>query len=98
MRFKLTMAALAVTLLATGCTPVDHSFGDAVAYAKQIQTIDPDPQYPEGSAEPGDSGQVAADAARAHRTGNVKQPSTQSGGRGGSSLGGGGSSRSSGPI
>lgn len=98
MRFKLFIGALPVMLAISGCAPVDHGFGDAVAYNKQLQTVDPDPQYPEGSAEPGDNGEVAAAAAGRYRTGRVKQPAASGGSGGGSLGGGGGSSRSSGPI
>ncbi|MBB3764693.1 hypothetical protein [Sphingomicrobium lutaoense] len=99
MRYKLVIGALPVMLVLSGCAPVDHGFGDAVAYNKAIQTVDPDPQYAEGSAEPGDNGEVATDAVGRYRTGRVKRPAASGASSGGGSLGGGGgSSRSSGPI
>lgn len=71
MRFKPYMM-LALFVMLPACTPVDPSFGEAVRYDMAIQTINPDPVYPEGSAEPGASGTAAAAAAERYRKGTVK--------------------------
>ena len=63
-------AALAAALGA--CSPVDLSLGEAVKYDQAIQTINPDPIYPPGSALPGASGTHAVTAAKAYRLGTVK--------------------------
>ena len=54
------------------CSPVDLSLGEAVKYDQAIQTINPDPIYPPGSALPGASGTHAVTAAKAYRLGTVK--------------------------
>ena len=54
-------------------------FGEAVKYDMAIQTIDPDPVYPAGSAEAGPTGDAARAAAERYRKGSVKpieRPST----------------------
>ena len=63
---------LAVLVMLPACTPVDPSFGEAVRYDMAIQTVNPDPVYPEDSAEPGASGTTAAAAAERYRKGTVK--------------------------
>ncbi|HET9355791.1 MAG TPA: hypothetical protein VFO42_06470 [Sphingomicrobium sp.] len=62
----------ALGLCAAACAPVDHGLGEAVKYDMALQTIDPDPIYPPGSAEPGTSGTAGAEAAKRYRTGTVK--------------------------
>ena len=64
------IAAIAAALGA--CSPVDLSLGEAVKYDQAIQTINPDPVYPPGSALPGASGTHAVTAAKAYRLGTVK--------------------------
>ena len=66
-------AAAGLALLASGCAPVDAGLGEAFRYDMAIQTIDPDPVYPEDGAKPGDSGAKAADATKRYRTGAVTQ-------------------------
>lgn len=53
---------------------VDRHFGEAVAWNKEVQVINPDgtPARP-GAAQPGGSGDVAVGAARRYRTDQVKQ-------------------------
>ena len=58
----------------------DASFGEATKWNKAAMIIDPDPVYPEGAAEPGDSGVKGAAAVRRYRTDAVKEPETLSGG------------------
>lgn len=68
----------ALALVTTACTPVDPGFGEAVRYDTAIQTIDPDPVYPEGSAQPGSSGEHAAKATERYRKGQTKPLRTES--------------------
>lgn len=77
---SLTIAA-AIAGLAfgmSGCAPVDPGFGEAFRYDMAIQTIDPDPVYPEDGAKPGDSGVKAAEATDRYRTDKVKPVETMS--------------------
>ena len=64
----------------------DPAFGEAAKFNAAVQTINPDPIYPAGSAQPGDSGVKGAAAAKRYRTDAVKQVEvmqTTSGGSGG---------------
>lgn len=70
--FSRALAAIAFGLLAGACAPVDHGLGEAFRYDMALQTIDPDPVYPAGSAEPGTSGTTNAEAAKRYRTDSVK--------------------------
>ena len=54
----------------------DPSLGEAVKYNAAIQTVNPDPVYPEEAAQPGDSGAKAAAAVKRYRTDAVKQVET----------------------
>ena len=71
---KLLMAGgAAIALLALGaCAPVDPGYGEALRYDMAIQTVDPDPVYPEDGAKPGDSGEHAAKATDRYRKGQTK--------------------------
>jgi hypothetical protein len=51
----------------------DPGLGEAVKYNAAVQTVNPDPVYPPGSAQPGDSGAKAAAAVKRYRTDAVKQ-------------------------
>ena len=64
-------------LMFAGCTPIDHSLGEALKYDMALQTIDPDPVYPEGGAQPGDHGEKAAAAVQRYRKDQVKQVEVQ---------------------
>ncbi|MCL6698908.1 hypothetical protein LZ496_08960 [Sphingomonas sp. NSE70-1] len=80
MRFnakQILFAALPVMALA-GCAPVDPGLGEAVRYDMAIQTVNPDPVYPEDGAQPGDSGEKGAKAVKAYRTGETKDLKIQS--------------------
>jgi hypothetical protein len=46
--------------------------GEAVAYDKAIQTVNPNPVYPPNGAKPGDNGQLGAAAVKRYRSGSVK--------------------------
>lgn len=97
MSFKLTLIP-AVLVLASCADPQigmrDAAFGEAVKYDNALQTINPDPVYPETGAKPGDNGERAADAVARYRKGQVKQVenvSTSSGSSGSGSGAGMGS-------
>lgn len=96
MRFepKLMMLGGAFVGLA-GCSAVDPGLGEAVRYDMAIQTVNPDPVYPEDGAQPGDSGEKGAKAVEAYRKGQTKelkiQTTSSAGGGGGSGSGSGGS-------
>ena len=51
----------------------DPALGETVKYNAAIQTVNPDPVYPAGSAQAGDSGVKGAAAAKRYRTDAVKQ-------------------------
>ena len=77
MSYKLIAIGPAVLVLA-GCAvnPVsgsyDPGFGETFAYAKAIQTIDPDPVYAADGAQPGDHGDKGARAVKRYRSDAVK--------------------------
>jgi hypothetical protein len=50
----------------------DPAIGEAVKYDAAVQTINPDPVYPAGAAQAGDSGVKGAAAAKRYRTDAVK--------------------------
>ena len=85
MRFEVRLMIAAGLLAAAGCAPVDPGLGEALRYDMAIQTVNPDPVYPEGGAQPGDSGEHGADAVKAYREGKTKPVQSQS-----TSSGGGG--------
>lgn len=69
----------------------DPAVGETVKYNAAIQTVNPDPVYPAGAAEPGDSGVKGAAAVKRYRTDAVKQVETmQTTGSSGSSGSSGG--------
>ena len=87
MRFdpKLALAASAMVLM-SGCTPVDPGLGEALKYDMAIQTVNPDPVYPEDALNPGYHGEKAQKATDRYRKGTTKPlrtESTSSGGGGG---------------
>ena len=71
-RHRVMIVTGAAALALGGCSAVDPGFGEALRYDMAIQTIDPDPVYPEDGAKPGDTGTVAAEASKRHRTNKVK--------------------------
>ena len=77
----------AAMLVTTACAPVDPGFGEALRYDMAVQTIDPDPVYAEGGAQPGDNGEKAAEASKRYRKGNTK-PVERESASGGTSSGG----------
>jgi hypothetical protein len=89
MRFeaRLTIAA-GLLAAAAGCAPVDSGLGEALRYDMAVQTVNPDPVYPDGGAQPGDSGEKGAKAVKAYREGNTKPVQLES--TASSSSGGGG--------
>jgi hypothetical protein len=64
----------------------DPALGEAVAYDKAIQTINPAPVYAADSAQPGANGQVGTEAVKRYRTDKTKALQTMS-----TTSGGGGS-------
>jgi outer membrane murein-binding lipoprotein Lpp len=81
MSSNLWMSLAPFSLLLAGCVnePIgkrDPALGEAVKYNAAVQTISPDPIYPEGSAQPGDIGDKAARAVKRYREGEVKPVET----------------------
>ena len=88
---KQMMLVLALAGLA-GCSAVDPGLGEAVRYDMAIQTVNPDPVYPEDGAQPGDSGEKGAEAVKAYRKGETKELKIQTTSNAGSGSGSGGGS------
>lgn len=72
MRSKLLLIPAGALLAAAGCAPVDPGFGEAQRYDMAVQTVDPDPVYPEDGAKPGDHGEKAQKATERYRKGTTK--------------------------
>ena len=89
MRFKTGQMVLAVLLTGlAGCSAVDPGLGEAQRYNMAIQTVNPDPVYPEDGAQPGDNGEKGANAVKAYRKGETKELKVEQ--TSNISLGGGG--------
>jgi predicted small secreted protein len=76
------LGAIAITL--TACNTWNRHIGDedpylgeAVKYNAAVQTINPEPVYAEGSAQPGDNGDKGAQAVRRYRTDKVNERHTK---------------------
>jgi hypothetical protein len=76
---RLLIAVIAGAAL-TGCNTAkthigdeDPFLGEAVKYNAAMQTINPEPVYAEGSAQPGDSGAKGAEAVKRYRTDKVNE-------------------------
>ena len=70
----LSAACLAVAGCNTAHSEIgqeDPFLGESVRYNAAVQTINPDPIYPEGAAEPGSSGAKGAAAVARYRTDQV---------------------------
>ena len=102
MSYKLLAAASLLVLAACRTTSdgnvapqagsLDAAFGEVTKYNAAMQTINPDPVYAEGGAQPGDNGDKGADAVARYRTDQVKDTepagdTTRRSGRGGGSTG-----------
>lgn len=96
MSFKLSLALVPATVLLAGCAMDSHigerdaAFGESVKYNAALQTINPDPVYPEGGAQPGDNGEHGQKAVERYRNGDVKDVQmmqTTGGSSGGSGSG-----------
>jgi hypothetical protein len=81
--FSKGLSIACAALLVTGCSTMnkpigqeDPGVGEAVRYNAAIQTVNPDPVYPAGAAQAGDSGAKAAAAVKRYRTDAVKQVET----------------------
>ena len=70
----------------------DPGIGETAKYNAAIQTVNPDPVYQAGDAQPGDNGVKGADAAKRYRSDTVKPVQSMQ-----STGGSGGSGSSSGP-
>jgi hypothetical protein len=80
MSFRIWVIAPAVCLGLSGCNTVyknigqeDPFLGEAVRYNAAVEIINPDPVYPEGSAEPGESGAKGVAAVKRYRNDEVNQ-------------------------
>ena len=78
MSFRIWLIAPAACFAVCGCNTVyknigeeDPFLGEAVRYNAAVVTINPDPVYPDGGAEPGDSGVKGAAAVRRYRNDEV---------------------------
>nr|WP_294851147.1 hypothetical protein [uncultured Sphingomonas sp.] len=92
MRFDPRLAlATGLAVALSACAPVDPGLGEALAYDKVAQTVNPDPQYPSDGAQPGDDGNHGQKATERYRKGATKPVQVMQTGGGGSSGGGGGS-------
>lgn len=78
-KILMTVPVLCVGL--AGCTLPDPNrrigqedpfFGESVRYNAAVQTINPDPVYAEGGAQPGDNGDRGAQAVKRYRTDQVR--------------------------
>ena len=74
---------LAGMLCLAGCNTANTHIGDedpfigeAVKYNAAIQTINPNPVYPAGAAQPGDNGAKGQAAVKRYRTDTVKPVET----------------------
>ena len=80
MCFKRMLLASAACVVLAGCATPDPKsrigqedpfLGEAVRYNAALQTINPEPVYPEDAAEPGSSGAKGAAAVARYRTDQV---------------------------
>ena len=77
MSYKYLLIAVSCVAVA-GCNTVNKNIGtqapllgEAVAYNAAVQTINPDPVYPENAAEPGSMGSHGVAAVRRYRNDEV---------------------------
>lgn len=101
MSSKLLVLTIPGILLLASCDTVDQStatmapgLGEAVKYDTAIQTINPEPVYAQGGAQPGANGEVAQKAVERYRTDKVKAPQSEQTTMGSSGSGGGSGSGS----
>ena len=81
MSCKVLLTAAACAALAACATPpyyhnigqTDPYVGESLRYNAALHTINPDPVYPDGAAEPGDSGVKGAAAVRRYRSDETLQ-------------------------
>ena len=95
MHFKTILIPALLSVATAGCVSVDPGFGEAVRYDMAVQTVDPDPQYPADSLQPGYHGEKAQKATERYRKGTtkaLKKDSAGGGGAGGGASGVGGGS------
>ena len=93
--FLVTAACVSVSACSTVYSHIgdeDSGLGEAVAYDKAVQTINPAPVYAANATQPGSNGEVGSKAVQRYRTDKVKaveQMQTTSSSSGGSSSGSG---------
>jgi hypothetical protein len=85
---------IAAVLLLSACNTVnshigdeDAAFGEAMKYDQAIQTINPDPVYAAGSAQPGSIAAKTQPAVKRYRTDAVKPVETMQTSSGGTGSG-----------
>jgi hypothetical protein len=93
MSSRVFLIGLAAAMGLAGCNTAQTHIGDespvlgeALAYDKAVQTVNPVPVYPPEATKPGSNGEVGAAAVKRYRTDKVKAPaqeSTSGGGSGG---------------
>ena len=100
MSSKMLVLTFPAVLLLASCNTVNQStgamapgLGEAVKYDNAIQTINPEPVYAQGGAQPGANGELGQKAVQRYRTDAVKavkseQTTMGTGGSGGGSGGG----------
>jgi len=75
-RFLLGVVVLSLTACSTWNRNIgqeDPLFGEAAKYNAAVQTIDPEPVYAEGSAQPGSNGDRMTQAVKRYRTDEVNK-------------------------
>ena len=69
----LALAACSNSMAHRTIGSTDPAMGEAVKYNAAVQTINPDPVYAPGGAQPGDNGEKGANAVKRYRSDQVKQ-------------------------
>ncbi|HET9811006.1 MAG TPA: hypothetical protein VFP53_04840 [Sphingomicrobium sp.] len=97
MKSRTALLLSAAPVLLSSCAPFnepigsrDIAFGEALKYDAAIQTINPDPVYAPGGAQPGDNGDKGVQAVVRYRTDAVKDMSSGTSGGGAGAAGGAG--------
>jgi hypothetical protein len=95
MSSKLLVLAFPAILVLASCDTVkpngamSEGLGEAVKYDTAIQTINPEPVYAEGGAQPGANGELGQKAVQRYRADTVKAPKSETTTMGSSGSGGG---------
>lgn len=91
-KVRLALLLVPLTLAACSTSPdgapaLGRDFGEAVKYDTVLQTINPDPVYPDSAVQPGTRGDLGPAAVKRVRTDTVKQPQVEAVGSGSSGSG-----------